>query len=960
MYSRLFIFLSLMALFFLPSPTIATFLTIALTQIFTKLNTCPRLSKDDLTLLSTQYQQCADKILKQDSCCFGLTFPEVIEQLALNDQPSISVDSCLNSLNYDQGILLTDLSGIAHYALGPILAKKWIKKALFQQFSLVLLLPIEHINELFGEKEPSLKALTRFWGVKTEVPAEHTLVIVTGHPEDRATPPEKAYRLRWLKTISESQANKLYISNRPVPDITYSQMFTLSLKPLYLTVHHLLGHPQQVSFSIEGKNVLQEALSALEQALFQEDGKGTIKTAHDWHDQVMSFMSDTPIQHRKINVPYTYPPLTLEKTIERINGAISQNNEQKGDSPSHDDTTLPLNTPEKWFSAAVTKKTATEQFGTYNIGGRLVVRNFVNGYLRALGAPKDYQYNAVLPLEPKAYQSISKIFKIFNEEYGQSATNEHQNFPLTLLSNIAKRERKSIKGKLPKEAENFLHQLKHSKKNTLNFGHFFSNSEAENLAYHSLQQEINILIDDNYFNNKISELFRHVLSGNIEENTSIISALAATMIGEPSRYILSFLVALCTIDLFEVEANKEANYWKRAFCHPNHKRTETDLASKMAMDVAHVLGGFFPMSHGNSYHQVSGSQPSHGMHWVDFKSHLILIHWLCKHFELDQAFSPNLSGEAVPTPKPTQPVLTDTFADVMHKGLGRACPFAFDRFVRRLSTFDNMLIPTLPLRDQVSNSIDSVQLYKKLKTLPLQKTCRVGLPNISAAKNEKLITEPFAASLLMGLSGKSLTCTTLKVDLFKSKLFETNGALSKDEQEQHIKNAMVCDPLFWQLKLAAAEILYWKLGRPIIAAEIIQGALKQYSQPHPAHEAATKASSLFRACLKTALTCLPAPENRKRDDWVCLLVSIKTLGIFNDLSNNYVQDCLAYMKSQYAKISDNADPMQNDEAFDRRVAETYLDRFEPAWRQAMARKENKKSDFQKGLEGAFRQKRGLF
>jgi hypothetical protein len=109
------------------------------------------------------------------------------------------------------------------------------------------------------------------------------------------------------------------------------------------------------------------------------------------------------------------------------------------------------------------------------------------------------------------------------------------------------------------------------------------------------------------------------------------------------------------------------------------------------------------MTQGNSRNQVKeeAKKPSYGMHFVDFKSHIILMKWLALILEREQDITPHLSAEI--TEENNDSPVSNLFTWFRDNEKGALNPHIFDRFARKLNTFDYMLIEKMPIREILSS-----------------------------------------------------------------------------------------------------------------------------------------------------------------------------------------------------------------------------------------------------------------
>jgi len=181
--------------------------------------------------------------------------------------------------------------------------------------------------------------------------------------------------------------------------------------------------------------------------------------------------------------------------------------------------------------------------------------------------------------------------------------------------------------------------------------------------------------------------------------------ITAVLIAETSRYPVSFLVTLCMLDLIQLHTEEEKAVWKVFFAQ-NHGKAST-LEGGVMLDILQTIGGMHPMTQGNSYYQVREYSPKlkHGMHWVDFKSHIILMKWLSILIENEQDLNPHLTAEITIKPEGNTNIVDDLNSWFGMNDMGALNPYVFDRFMRKLDTFDSMLLEKRePIRNIFPNN----------------------------------------------------------------------------------------------------------------------------------------------------------------------------------------------------------------------------------------------------------------
>jgi hypothetical protein len=853
---------------------------IAITKyLISRVNHCSeqRKAQAEVAALKVNYQAGSQRIITVDSVCLELSTEQVLAQLTIDDAEHSPYDDQLCAISradFAKGVLLTDRSGIAHYALGPLLAARWDEADLFGEYNLVLLLPIENITKLCPNEQPSMQALAKLWKVTHSVDLKKTLVIVTGHPGDQVKKDslEVTARQNWLRVVESSGAGRLYISNKAISEVEVAQELPLSLKPLYLTAHHCAERAKaHVAFSVSGRDLMSEALRAQEQTLYIEDEKGSIETSEGWHQAILQLKPGAKFTGPTVRTKQIYPPLEFKEVMIRIShcakmpieaSASGGGGGEKGSPESPGAVATPasgeqaddeLRTPADWFSAAAATSTdlpdkpLNKSFGAYRLGDNLIIRRFSDQYVRAIDAASQASLPP-LPLDdPAALDLISDVARSFFSTCDKDLKEDGFSKLLPFIKRKRKTIRKSMtaeekraqKGKIPgdKGMTYFFDDLRGEKKHkdkklaqqrktlALDFGHIFSDDAEEPTAYHDLQETLNRSINTGHFSASITQAMRDILSGKTKDaNGDIVTALAATFIAEPARYPLSFIAGIMALDLFQLDSAKEVDHWRCAFCHPGHHDVKSGAWDYIVADFSHILGGILPMTHGNSYHQVSStSRPEFGMDWVDFKIHLLTIHWLSQHIEKDQLFHPSLSGELSVTPPPEYPVITNTTVDPMSDGVRRLSLFSFDRFARRVVTFDMMLDFIPPLRDSLKEVSTVDEIFVGLDSFKLPKPiCRVALSKANRELTHRMLAYSYIGMLKTALTGVHLIRSQQYIDFDRKSATPFDRELKPRRWEKMFNSLIYVDPEFWLLRYAYACILIQRMGRHYKAAVVIE------------------------------------------------------------------------------------------------------------------------------------------
>ncbi len=653
------------------------------------------------------YLQLKQKLDNLPSSCIGVSLPQVLERLKTDEEQPLSLLKRLNQLTAQDlkaGVLLYDLSGIGLYTLGPIIAAYWASQQCFTAFKAVILLPIErrHLFQLHDVPQ-SIEDFFKIWGLPIDplIKPEDLLIVISGHSGDKLRAntanrdEENGRQQEWLKLIDTLKLHYMIVSNQSDQlTLKPQRKIPLSLQPFDLGVYHLKDTPEETAYTLPGSVVLSEAKAAIEQTLFKEITKGSIDSSPEWHQQVFNFRHINELSQSSVTIPHLYSSVRIQTFIKTIAHALDSTITTK---PSEKPITL--STAQEWFCAAIMHKSKQGPYAYYRVGNDLIVRNLENNYLA--GIPEGALASLSTTYPEKTMNDLKFIlqqviadpnFEHYDAQEMIKKMQYHKDQLCTMKHGMMNQRDYKYFSLLLK----LLNQHDPNQKSK----HLFSRENTQKITYRAFQIKINEEIQHTG-STHITQKARQILKGNVLKMPNYTTALSATLIGEPSRYELSFLVMLCLLDVIENDGVKELHYWQGMFAHPQHDQPEDTLENAMLADIVHLLGGYQVMSHGNSREQTdpSNPQPQHGIHWVDFKSVVVLIRWLALSFDCEKTLNPHLMGELLTRPLENKYVFKDSFEGVMQNGIGRAHSYLFDRLARRVECLEYMLTPQQPLRE---------------------------------------------------------------------------------------------------------------------------------------------------------------------------------------------------------------------------------------------------------------------
>ena len=670
------------------------------------------------------YQSLYQDIIQLESGCVGIAMDEVVQQLMgdEDDKPTLRhMIANISTRDWKRGVLFHDMSGVGLYILAYVIAKLWADNKALDQFEAVIVVPLEWMHLADN--------LTNIWGEDAaKVPKadpRKTLVILSGcsTPSWRENDKTKSRSAinRCLETIKMQGYSTLVVSNASqVPYLENQPKIVkqISLRPLNLFVQYECGE-QRTEFVIPGKVVLETATAAIELNYLHRDiSDNHIAYTPDWAQQMFNTLlnKDQQVKRDIIKPEHTYPSLKPYKVVKLVlNHLDMHDHENHHNNNAQPDEMVMFTSPANWYSAAVTAtaKSADSDVACYRISNFLMVRKLSNNYIACIdladSTPK-------LPVKLRHNYDASELTQLracLNElavqaDFQQLSTDEL----IDRLDRISSGKRKQVRGKFNVSSEDTLKQIKDGVRSEnpekKKFNSLFA-AGATDLAYHAIQERVTETLKDD---KNPTQLIRQILSGaNVQVDKNIVLGLAATLLSETCRYRVNFMTTLCLLDLIEV-SNDEARMWQMFFAHPMHiyNPDQTSIRQLILSDIVHTIGGLQAMSHGNSYNQVKpdSQKPQFGMHWVDFKSHLILGQWVSRMLVNEKELNPYFSS-FMRSDKVTARVITEMLLGFTT--IPFANPQMYDRFSRRLNSFGLMLIEQIPLRNRLSGDISTSLAY---------------------------------------------------------------------------------------------------------------------------------------------------------------------------------------------------------------------------------------------------------
>ncbi|KAI8905333.1 hypothetical protein DFJ77DRAFT_443672 [Powellomyces hirtus] len=785
---------------------------------------------DAVALLKEEYRTIYDRIVGLDSSCIKLSLAKVLDQLCVERNGALYpctdvLQDKFSKISSSSRIQLNlhDLSGVGLYTAAWKLANEWAMGKLWND-KLVVVLPIERMDLAadVASSDPSVEKLLRMWGILVPyivVRPSDVIIIFSGFSCPLRNGDERATQV-WINYILEKSFHYLVVSNSPTKElaseIPVTSTVKLSLAPLHLRVTHLRSRPSYVEYSIPAKTLLEEASKAVNQCFFHERDKGTIQTYRDWHKAILKFMQGENLQRGDIKVDHVYQPLKAAAMVAEIRQAIGRiavagaemasplstpaaacasHSISSSWSRSTVGASSPLpsfSTPAEWFCAALTVvSSASQKYACYRVSNHLIVRNLSNQYVAVVDCNLENPNQDVIPgLVALDNQFIALLDRLIREPgFQEFGTDE-------VVSTLKRVCRETLAGeKMQKRCKSLFQLLgKTLKKNDPEKGRYkWCFSAAASLSYRSIQADIN----KQYGAELDTATVRRILKG---EDTSaahsrLMLGLAATLLGETTRYPVSFLSFLCLLDLSQLDGA----LWKQAFAHASHvSLSASDFRGSIVLDIAATLGGYQCMSHANSFRQVDPSRedkPVVGLHWVDFKAHLSIAQWLKISASKDKAFNPHL--EVGIEKEASRIVLTNLLLDPTHKRVAQGNIHVFDRIFRRLQTFDYMLFESPSLADEFPTQSHEIRKYFASKP-DSARAIRVGLP------------EDFTTPGLRQAGDQSLMYSCFgRLVLGCQSPFEDHDRLG--DRIKGLLRVLEIDPDFFQVHYFLAKSYFWGL-----------------------------------------------------------------------------------------------------------------------------------------------------
>lgn len=679
-------------------------------------------SEDQLRL---RYRRLNERVNDLDPCCMMQTFGEVTDRLKVDAEGNPTLVSLLNvepKGTYRRGVMIQDRSGVGLYALGAKLAADWAEGRVWQSFKVVVLLPIERIYLYSQERPRSIRDFLRIWNVFGNYDSNEVLVVLSGCSQGELrsyqadTEKETTLKQQWISLLSTCNVPYVVVSNAPdLPYVETRLTIPVSLKPCAMQVTHLRGREAEKQIYMSGDVVFEDAKNALEQTLFVAEDGDAIRTTPQWHHQINDFLSGRAFAHSDVRVEHEFPPLGPQALLKKIARDSGVDLEEAPSLP------IPMiSTPSEWFSAAMTRPVEGANMGLYLVAGKLYVRKLSNQYVSPIdGVDLDDPHSSsrldtVISTDAVFTAILTRV--IADERFDSASSDE----VVALIKAEKNAYAKRMRSKVPKRVQTKLAALCKaiSQKDPLNkrFNEMFSNARASQLSYHHIQAKTNEELVDVGSASQYTQAIRRALSGEHQDIPFGVFGLAANLISETNRYMPSFIVTRCLLDLIE----HDGVGWHKFFASPDYAHDAETLEDALVEDIVHVLGGLHPMSHGNSYVQVaSDQQPAHGVHWVDFQSQLILMRWLANVIEMDRTMNPHLTGRVVSDiPIDGAPLIRGSLLDFAHLKLAQVNPNAFDHFVRCLETFENMLVPAKSLGEQIPKVFSDIPDFHRSNPMP--------------------------------------------------------------------------------------------------------------------------------------------------------------------------------------------------------------------------------------------------
>ncbi len=761
------------------------------------------------------YKALYQDIIALESSCMGLTLEGVMQQFIVDNENQsdelLTMMRNLSSAELKAGVLLHDMSGIGLYMLAYVIANAWADETILQQYESVIVVPIEWMQmkndlmNIWDERDANLSVTD----------PQKTLIIVSGcsAPELRSNERSKENKtaLEWIDKIENSGFDYIVVSNSAhVPYLKKQPpvIKPIALQPMNLTVRYQCEDKQK-EVSLPGKVILNVAATATERNYAHRDRMDAhVDYTPNWSVQLMDAMIGKRMRVDKSTVKpeHLYPALKPQKTIQVILDHI----ENRAPDVLQPDGVVTFTTPVTWYSAAVTTLVEAESknMACYRVGNYLIVRKLGNQYLACIDLADNTAVKLPEKLKTKyAENEVKQLTQSLQTLMAEPDFDTLQTDAIIhRLDKIASAQRQKKQGLLNKSSENALKVVKdHLRKDDpaqTRFNSLFARGKND-LAYHSIQQQVNDELQ-NIVNP--TEHVRQIISGQrdiVEKN--LINGLAATFLSETSRYRLNFITTLCLLDLIE-GSNNESALWRIFFAHRNHTHDGHPRTIREALlsDMVHILGGLQVMSQGNSYNQVKEgvAKPKVGLHWVDFKAHLVLACWLSKIIRCEKDVHPHLYAAV------TSEVRGTVVEDMLQgfNKFGQANPHIYDRLSRRLDSFSFMLIERLPLRNILSGNYD--ELSKYLTTFQCAPFYRVMLPDmpgvVDSQQNKSSWT--MAGRFYMGVSLQSNGKEKISALSFEDGKHK-ESELSIDLYRMGLLNSLLeVDPLFYAVHYYLAAL----------------------------------------------------------------------------------------------------------------------------------------------------------
>ncbi len=767
------------------------------------------------------YQSLYRDITRLESCCLGVPMGDVLEQLMVDDKqsPLSQIISSLSHQALQEGVLLHDMSGIGLYTVAYLIAKWWADKKVLTQFEAVIVVPLEWVH--------TANDITNIWGeAAAGLPKSNpdkTLIILSGcsAPSWRDNNKEKSSAAinHCLEAIAAYGYSTVVVSNASQVPYLKKQPNTvmkISLKPLNLSVKYECGE-QRAAFVIPGKVVLETAAAAIQLNYLHRDiDDNHIAYTEDWAKQMFSSLLKTkqPVTRAIIQPEHTYSLLKPYKVVEVVRRHLNMHEQ---DNNTAQDEMVMFNSPANWYSAAVTAtaKAADADIACYRISHYLLVRKLSNNYIACIDLA---DCTPTLPVELKQHYEDTELKQLKDclDELSNHADRQQLSADelIKRLDRISGGKRKQIQGRFRASTENALRFIKEDIRSQnpekKRFSPLFAPGVTD-LAYHTIQAQANEALKGE---KHPTQLIRQLLSGaNIQLDKNIVLGLAATLLAETCRYRVNFMTTLCLLDLMEISPD-EVSMWQTFFAHPQHvyHAEQQSIREYVLNDIIHTIGGLQAMSQGNSYNQVKpeASKPQHGMHWVDFKSHIILGRWVARLLVNEKELNPYFSA-SMSSSESQAPVVTDMLLGF--RKIPFANPHIYDRFSRRLNSFSLMLVEQLPLRERLSGDVDSILSYlTEFKCQPFYRMMLTDAQDgLDYQKNR--ISYTMACRLFLGIAlkegddGQKLGVVTMVDD----HLHET-GIPIKYYNAGLLNSVLIIDPLFYAVHYHAAVYYLLRLS----------------------------------------------------------------------------------------------------------------------------------------------------